>query len=89
MMKVYCLVPGRYFERFYTCFSFLKILQFEEILANPSYREHFRIYMDRMDKVALIDLWESVENLRSANKVGKTASPCGLYMNQDICLLLK
>ncbi|NXF39841.1 SNX25 protein, partial [Nyctibius bracteatus] len=45
-----------------------KILQFEEILANPSYREHFRIYMERMDKVALIGLWESVEYLKNANK---------------------
>ncbi|XP_051472727.1 sorting nexin-25 isoform X2 [Apus apus] len=45
-----------------------KILQFEEILANPSYREHFRIYMERMDKMALIGLWESVEYLKNANK---------------------
>ncbi|KAM9381971.1 sorting nexin-25 isoform 2-T2 [Phaethornis superciliosus] len=45
-----------------------KILQFEEILANPLYREHFRIYMERMDKMALIGLWESVEYLKNANK---------------------
>lgn len=71
-------MPVGYFPRFYTCFSFLQILQFEEILANPSYREHFRIYMERMDKMALIGLWESVECLKSANKVGKFASPCVL-----------
>ncbi|XP_036621256.1 sorting nexin-25 [Trichosurus vulpecula] len=45
-----------------------KILQFEDILANPSYREHFRIYMERMDKRALISFWESVECLKNANK---------------------
>uniref|UniRef100_A0A669QFR6 Sorting nexin 25 n=1 Tax=Phasianus colchicus TaxID=9054 RepID=A0A669QFR6_PHACC len=58
-----------------------KILQFEEILANPSYREHFRIYMDRMDKVALIDLWESVENLRSANKAEIPQLVSDIYQN--------
>nr|XP_008166628.2 sorting nexin-25 isoform X7 [Chrysemys picta bellii] len=46
-----------------------KILQFEDILANPSYREHFRLYMERMDKRALISLWESVEYLKNANKI--------------------
>uniref|UniRef100_A0A7M4DVM5 Sorting nexin 25 n=2 Tax=Crocodylus porosus TaxID=8502 RepID=A0A7M4DVM5_CROPO len=45
-----------------------KILQFEDILANPSYRKHFRVYMERMDKRALISLWESVEYLKNANK---------------------
>ncbi|XP_078301419.1 sorting nexin-25 isoform X1 [Panthera onca] len=45
-----------------------KILQFEDILANTFYREHFRIYMERMDKRALISFWESVEYLKSANK---------------------
>ncbi|XP_048186785.1 sorting nexin-25 [Perognathus longimembris pacificus] len=45
-----------------------KILQFEDILGNPFYREHFRIYMERMDKRALIGFWESVEHLKSANK---------------------
>nr|XP_040150364.1 sorting nexin-25 isoform X4 [Ictidomys tridecemlineatus] len=45
-----------------------KILQFEEILTNPLYREHFRLYMERMDKRALISFWESVEHLKSANK---------------------
>ncbi|XP_059830361.1 sorting nexin-25 isoform X1 [Hypanus sabinus] len=45
-----------------------KILQLEEILSNPSYREHFRAYMERMDKRALISFWESVEYLKTANK---------------------
>ncbi|XP_023973118.2 sorting nexin-25 isoform X2 [Physeter macrocephalus] len=45
-----------------------KILQFEDILANTSYREHFRTYMERMDKRALISFWESVEYLKNANK---------------------
>uniref|UniRef100_A0ABI7X297 Sorting nexin 25 n=1 Tax=Felis catus TaxID=9685 RepID=A0ABI7X297_FELCA len=45
-----------------------KILQFEDILANTFYREHFRRYMERMDKRALISFWESVEYLKSANK---------------------
>ncbi|XP_034503658.1 sorting nexin-25 [Ailuropoda melanoleuca] len=45
-----------------------KILQFEDILASTSYREHFRMYMERMDKRALISFWESVEYLKSANK---------------------
>ncbi|XP_048449903.1 sorting nexin-25 [Rhincodon typus] len=45
-----------------------KILQFEEILSNPSYREHFRVYMERMDKRALVSFWESVEYLKNANK---------------------
>ncbi|XP_058427199.1 sorting nexin-25 isoform X4 [Marmota monax] len=44
------------------------ILQFEEILTNPLYREHFRLYMERIDKRALISFWESVEHLKSANK---------------------
>ncbi|XP_069349844.1 sorting nexin-25 isoform X2 [Eulemur rufifrons] len=45
-----------------------KILQFEDILANTFYREHFRRYMERMDKRALISFWESVEHLKNANK---------------------
>uniref|UniRef100_A0A8C7ALA4 Sorting nexin 25 n=1 Tax=Neovison vison TaxID=452646 RepID=A0A8C7ALA4_NEOVI len=45
-----------------------KILQFEDILASTFYREHFRTYMERMDKRALISFWESVEYLKSANK---------------------
>ncbi|XP_028600647.2 sorting nexin-25 isoform X2 [Podarcis muralis] len=45
-----------------------KILQFEDILCNPSYREHFRTYMERVDKRYLIRYWESVEYLKNANK---------------------
>ncbi|XP_014641743.1 PREDICTED: sorting nexin-25 isoform X2 [Ceratotherium simum simum] len=45
-----------------------KILQFEDILANTFYREHFRMYMERIDKRALIGFWESVEYLKNANK---------------------
>lgn len=45
-----------------------KILQFEDILANTFYREHFRMYMERMDKRSLISFWESVEYLKNANK---------------------
>ncbi|XP_067577752.1 sorting nexin-25 isoform X4 [Pseudorca crassidens] len=45
-----------------------KILQFEDILANASYREHFRTYMERMDRRALISFWESVEYLKNAHK---------------------
>ncbi|XP_013368419.1 PREDICTED: sorting nexin-25 isoform X3 [Chinchilla lanigera] len=45
-----------------------KILQFEDIMANTLYREHFRLYLERMDKRALIRFWESVERLKNANK---------------------
>ncbi|XP_072520148.1 sorting nexin-25 [Salminus brasiliensis] len=45
-----------------------KILQFEEIMSNALYREHFRIYMERVDKRALISFWELVETLKTANK---------------------
>lgn len=45
-----------------------KILQFEDILANTSYRENFHLYMERIDKRALIGFWEAVEHLKSANK---------------------
>uniref|UniRef100_A0A8C2XDK6 Sorting nexin 25 n=1 Tax=Cyclopterus lumpus TaxID=8103 RepID=A0A8C2XDK6_CYCLU len=45
-----------------------KILQFDDILYNPGYREHFRIYMERVDKRALISFWELVETLKTANK---------------------
>ncbi|XP_068537504.1 sorting nexin-25 isoform X1 [Anas acuta] len=58
-----------------------KILQFEEILANPSYREHFRVYMERMDKMALIGLWESVECLKSANKAEIPQLVSEIYQN--------
>lgn len=45
-----------------------KILQFEDIMSNPVYRDHFRVYMERVDKRALISFWELVETLKSANK---------------------
>ncbi|KAM5193666.1 sorting nexin-25 [Mantella aurantiaca] len=45
-----------------------KIIQFDEILANSAFREHFRTYMERIDKRALISFWESVEYLKNANK---------------------
>ncbi|KAF5899066.1 sorting nexin-25 isoform X1, partial [Clarias magur] len=45
-----------------------KILQFEEIMSNAVFREHFRVYMERVDKRALISFWELVEMLKSANK---------------------
>ncbi|KAJ8335900.1 hypothetical protein SKAU_G00392420 [Synaphobranchus kaupii] len=45
-----------------------KILQFEEIMSNSAYRGHFRAYMERVDKRALISFWELVETLRTANK---------------------
>lgn len=45
-----------------------RILQFDEILCNPGYREHFRVYMERVDKRALISFWELVETLKTANK---------------------
>ncbi|XP_061850323.1 sorting nexin-25 [Colius striatus] len=58
-----------------------KILQFEEILANPSYRQHFRNYMERMDKMALIGLWESVEYLKNANKAEIPQLVSEIYQN--------
>uniref|UniRef100_H3BVJ7 Sorting nexin 25 n=1 Tax=Tetraodon nigroviridis TaxID=99883 RepID=H3BVJ7_TETNG len=45
-----------------------KILQFDDILCNPAYRERFRVYMERVDKRALIGFWELVESLKTANK---------------------
>ncbi|KAG9335993.1 hypothetical protein JZ751_003392 [Albula glossodonta] len=45
-----------------------KILQFQEIMSNTSYRGHFRAYMERVDKRALISFWELVETLKTANK---------------------
>ncbi|XP_065098291.1 sorting nexin-25 [Paramisgurnus dabryanus] len=45
-----------------------RILQFEEIMSNSVYRDHFRVYMERVDKRALISFWELVEMLKSANK---------------------
>ncbi|XP_063074669.1 sorting nexin-25-like isoform X2 [Engraulis encrasicolus] len=45
-----------------------RILQFEEIMSRPAYREYFRIYMGQMDKSAFINFWELVEILKTANK---------------------
>ncbi|KAL4618248.1 sorting nexin-25-like, partial [Arapaima gigas] len=45
-----------------------RIFQFEEIMSNPALREHFRVYMERVDKRALISFWELVETLKGANK---------------------
>ncbi|MBN3301739.1 SNX25 protein, partial [Amia calva] len=45
-----------------------RLLQFEEIMANSVFREHFRVYMERVDRRALISFWESVEYLKNANK---------------------
>ncbi|XP_075053038.1 sorting nexin-25 isoform X2 [Mixophyes fleayi] len=45
-----------------------KIIQFDDILANPSFRDHFRTYMEKIDKRVLISFWESVEYLKNANK---------------------
>lgn len=45
-----------------------KILQFEDIMTNTSYREYFRLYMERIHKGTLISFWESVEYLKNANK---------------------
>ncbi|XP_028737003.2 sorting nexin-25 [Peromyscus leucopus] len=45
-----------------------KILQFEDIMTNPFYRERFETYMERLDKQTLIGFWESVEHLKNANK---------------------
>lgn len=50
----------------------IQILQFDDILCNPGYREHFKIYMERLDKRALISFWELVETLKTANKVSHT-----------------
>lgn len=55
----------------------IQILQFDDILCNPCYREHFRLYMERVDKRALISFWELVETLKTANKV----SPVGFILS--------
>lgn len=58
--------------------SYIQILQFDDILCNPGYREHFRVYMEKVDKRALISFWELVETLKTANKVTCTCIPEGL-----------
>ncbi|KPP76924.1 sorting nexin-25-like [Scleropages formosus] len=45
-----------------------QIIQFEEIMSNPTLREHFRTYMERVDKRALLSFWEQVEMLKTASK---------------------
>lgn len=45
-----------------------KILQFDDILSHAGHREHFRAYMERVDKRTLISFWELVEMLKTANK---------------------
>ncbi|XP_054648308.1 sorting nexin-25 isoform X1 [Dunckerocampus dactyliophorus] len=45
-----------------------RILLFDDIMCNPGYREHFKDYMERVDKRALISFWELVETLKTANK---------------------
>ncbi|XP_053315130.1 sorting nexin-25 isoform X4 [Spea bombifrons] len=45
-----------------------KILQFDDILANLAFRDQFKTYMEKIDKSALINFWESVEYLKNANK---------------------
>lgn len=44
--------------------------------------------MERMDKMALIGFWESVEYLKNANKVAEIASPCGLYINGESLIVV-
>ncbi|XP_063165806.1 sorting nexin-25 [Candoia aspera] len=58
-----------------------KILQFEDILCNPSYREYFKIYMERMDKRVLISYWEFVEYLKNANKAEIPQLVSQIYQN--------
>uniref|UniRef100_A0AAY4B1K2 Sorting nexin 25 n=1 Tax=Denticeps clupeoides TaxID=299321 RepID=A0AAY4B1K2_9TELE len=58
-----------------------KILQFEEIMSNPSFRDHFRVYMERVDKRALISFWEMVETLKTANKTEVPQLVGEIYQN--------
>lgn len=44
-------------------------------MSNAVFREHFRVYMERVDKRALISFWELVEMLKSANKVREKYAP--------------
>ncbi len=63
---------------FFSILPHIQILQFDDIMCNPGYREHFRVYMERVDKRALISFWELVETLKTANKVMCTHIPQGL-----------
>ncbi|XP_062856486.1 sorting nexin-25 [Trichomycterus rosablanca] len=58
-----------------------KILQFEQIMSNAVFREHFRVYMERVDKRALISFWELVETLKSANKTEVPQLVGEIYQN--------
>lgn len=60
-----------------------QILHFDDILCNPGYREHFRVYMERVDKRALISFWELVEALKTANKV-----TCSLVRMWDYVVMM-
>lgn len=51
-------------------------------MSNAVFREHFRVYMERVDKRALISFWELVEMLKSANKVRESMCP----PKENICL---
>lgn len=65
------VLPDELTSIFFTVLYFLifQIIQFDDILSNSSFREHFRTYMEKIDKRALISFWESVEYLKNANKV--------------------
>lgn len=65
-----------------------QILQFDDIMCNPCYREHFKVYMERVDKRALISFWELVETLKTANKVTCTHIPEGLVQQSHQFLVL-
>ena len=65
-----------------------QILQFEDILVNPGYREHFRVYMEQVDKRALISFWELVETLKTANKVRYSSplTPNMTHLSMRVCV---
>lgn len=66
-------------------------MQFDDILCNPAYRERFRVYMERVDKRALIGFWELVESLKTANKVPAAAALMVSYIGlvpEVICFFL-
>ncbi|XP_023670504.1 sorting nexin-25 [Paramormyrops kingsleyae] len=58
-----------------------RIYQFEEIMSNSMFREHFRMYMERVDKRALICFWEQVEMLKGANKTEVPQLVGEIYQN--------
>ncbi|XP_053559859.1 sorting nexin-25 [Bombina bombina] len=63
------------------CHQSQKLIQFDEIVSNPSFREQFRIYMEKIDKGALINFWESVEYLKNANKTEIPQLVGDIYQN--------